>query len=150
MMLGGSAYTNHLDGIVQLASSQRLPGLKVMKITKVRSQNDLHGVPVGVKLHNVSDGPLYFEYLKPLPKNEMFWYTDPKESVEEKVLQSIATEGQNFSREMFKAALESIVGMSSNNAVSNWLERMIKQGLINKIGHGQYRKMETELDSLGD
>jgi predicted transcriptional regulator len=80
----------------------------------------------------------------------MFWYTDPKESVEEKVLQSIATEGQNFSREMFKAALESIVGMSSNNAVSNWLERMIKQGLINKIGHGQYRKMETELDSLGD
>ncbi len=32
MMLGGSAYTNHLDGIVQLASSQRLPGLKVMKI----------------------------------------------------------------------------------------------------------------------
>ena len=150
MMLGGSAYTNHLDGIVQLASSQRLPGLKVMKITKVRSQNDLHGVPVGVKLHNVSDGPLYFEYLKPLPKNEMFWYTDPKESVEEKVLQAIATEGHNFSREMFKAALESIVGMSSNNAVSNWLDRMIKQGLINKIGHGQYVKLETELDGLSE
>ena len=149
-MLGGSAYTNHLDGIVQLASSQRLPGLKVMKITKVRSQNDLHGVPVGVKLHNVSDGPLFFEYLKPLPKNEMFWYTDPKESVEEKVLQAIVTDGHNFSREMFKAALEEVVGFGSNAAVTNWIERMMKQGLINKIGHGQYRKMETELDGLVD
>ncbi len=109
MMLGGSAYTNHLDGIVQLASSQRLPGL-----------------------------------------NEMFWYTDPKESVEEKVLQAIATEGHNFSREMFKAALDSVVGVGSNTAVSNWLDRMINQGLISKIGHGQYRKMETELDSFND
>ena len=150
MMLGGSAYTNHLDGIVQLASSTRMPGLKVMKITKVRSQNDLHGVPVGIKLHNVSDGPLFFEYLKPLPKNEMFWYTDPKESIEEKVLQAIATEGQNFSREMFKAALESVVGVGSNNAVAGWLERMTNQGLITKIGHGQYRKLETELDSFND
>jgi hypothetical protein len=65
-------------------------------------------------------------------------------------LQAIATEGHNFSREMFKAALESIVGMSSNNAVSNWLDRMIKQGLINKIGHGQYVKLETELDGLSE
>jgi hypothetical protein len=98
----------------------------------------------------VSDGPLFFEYLKPLPKNEMFWYTDPKESVEEKVLQAIATEGQNFSREMFKAALESVVSVSSNNAVAGWLDRMINQGLIAKIGHGQYRKLETELDSFND
>ena len=51
---------------------------------------------------------------------------------------------------MFKAALDSVVGMSSNTAVTNWLERMMKQGLINKIGHGQYRKMETELDGLVD
>ena len=51
---------------------------------------------------------------------------------------------------MFKAALESVVGFGSNGAVANWLERMTKQGLISKIGHGQYRKMETELDGLVD
>ena len=68
----------------------------------------------------------------------------------EKVLQAIATEGHNFSREMFKAALDAVVGFGSNAAVSNWLERMTKQGLISKIGHGQYRKMETELDGLVD
>ena len=149
-MLGGSAYTNHLDGIVQLASSSRMPGLKVMKITKVRSQNDLHGVPVGIKLHNVNGGHLYFEYLKPLPKNEMFWYTDPKESLEEKVLQAILTDGHNFSRDAFVAALDSVVGVSSNAAVSNWMNRMINQGLMRKISHGIYRKMETELDIIDD
>jgi hypothetical protein len=51
---------------------------------------------------------------------------------------------------MFKAALDSVVGVGSNTAVSNWLDRMINQGLISKIGHGQYRKMETELDSFSD
>jgi len=147
-MLGGSAYTNHLDGIVQLASSNRMPGLKVMKITKVRSQNDLHGVPVGIKLHNVTDGSLYFEYMKPLPKNEMFWYTDPVESIEEKVLKAVVTDGHNFSSNAFASALESVAGLSSNNAVYHWLERMENQGLIMKVSHGNYRKLESELDGF--
>jgi len=149
-MLGGSAYTNHLDGIVQLASSNRMPGLKVMKITKVRSQNDLHGVPVGIKLHNVTDGSLYFEYMKPLPKNEMFWYTDPVESIEEKVLKAVVTDGHNFSSNAFASALESVAGLSSNNAVYHWLERMENQGLIIKLSRGNYRKLESELDGFQD
>ena len=145
-MLGGSAYTNHLDAVVQMASSNRMQGLKVMKITKVRSQNDLHGVPVGIKL--INDEVLYFEYLKPLPKNEMFWYTDPKESREEEVLQTVVTDGDNFSSDAFATALEKVTGLASNKAVYNWLEKMISIGLIGKIGHGQYRKMRTELDNF--
>jgi hypothetical protein len=145
-MLGGSAYTNHLDAVVQMASSNRMQGLKVMKITKVRSQNDLHGVPVGIKL--INDEVLYFEYLKPLPKNEMFWYTDPKESREEEVLQAVVTDGDNFSRDAFATALEKVTGLASNKAVYNWLEKMMSIGLIGKIGHGQYYKMRTELDNF--
>ena len=147
-MLGGSAYSNHLDGIIQLASSRRLPGLKVMKITKLRCQNDLHNIPLGVKLHNDQERGLYFEYVKALPKNEMFWYTDPQESMEEKVVKAIVTDGHNFGREAFATALDEVVGLSSNNAVTNWLDKLITQGLISKIGHGQYCKLETELDEL--
>ena len=80
----------------------------------------------------------------------MFWYTDPKESLEEKVLQAILTDGHNFNRDAFVAALDSVVGVSSNSAVSNWMDRMINQGLIRKISHGIYRKMETELDIIDD
>ena len=149
-MLGGSAYSNHLDGILQLATAKRANDLKVMKITKLRCQNDLHNVPCGIKLHNDQDHGLYFEYLKKLPKNEMFWYTDPSESTEEKILNAIMTEGHNFSRESFAQALSDAIGVSSNNAVSRWLDKLINLGLIAKIGHGQYRKCETELDGLLD
>jgi len=149
-MLGGSAYSNHLDAILQLATAKRTNDLKVMKITKLRCQNDLHNVPCGIKLHNDMDHGLYFEYLKKLPKNEMFWYTDPSESTEEKILRAIMTEGHNFSRESFAQALGDVIGVSSNNAVSRWLDKLINLGLISKIGHGQYRKCETELDGLLD
>lgn len=147
-MLGGSAYTNHLDGIIQMASSNRMQGLKVMKITKVRSQNDLHGIPVGIKL--INDGALYFKFLKPLPKNEMFWYTDAKESMEEKVMNAIITDGHNFSTQAFSAALESVMNLTSNTAVHNWLDKLIAQGMVIKISHGQYRKIETELDHFDE
>ena len=89
-----------------------------------------------------------FEYLRPLPKNEMFWYTDPKESNEERVLKAIVCEGDNFSWESFQVALEEVMRLTSNKAVYNWIDKMIAQGLIEKIERGHYRKLSSEIDGI--
>ena len=151
--MGGSAYSNFLDCLVQMADARRVPGLKVMKITKVRSHNELHNVPVGIKMINIDEEDrreLYFKYMKPLPKNEMYWYTNPKESNEERVLAAVMTDGHNFSTTAFAAALESVMKLTSNAAVYNWLDRMEKQGLIRKVERGYYCKVTTELDDFLD
>ena len=153
-MLGGSAYTNSLDFICQLANTKRAEGVKVMKITKVRAHSKFHNVPLALKLHNYQDDDekqkLYFDYLRPLPKNEIFWLTDPKESNEEKVLKAIASGGANFSWEQFGTALEQTMRLTSNNAIYGWLDKMITQGLIEKLERGHYRKLTTEIDDLLD
>ena len=153
-MLGGSTYTNHLDFIAQFASTKRAEGIKVMKITKVRAQSSFHNMPLALKLHNYKDDfdkqHLYFQYLKPLPKNEMFWYADPKESDEERVLKAIPSAGDNFSWDQFQEALESTLKLTSKQSTFNWLEKMLNQGLISKIERGHYRKVSTEIDALLD
>ena len=153
-MLGGSAYTNSLDFICQLANTRRADGIKVMKITKVRAHSKFHNVPLALKLHNYHDEDekqkLYFDYLRPLPKNEIFWLTDPKESNEEKVLKAIASGGDNFSWEQFGTALEQTMRLTSKKAIYNWLDKMITQGLIEKLERGHYRKLTTEIDDLLD
>ena len=153
-MLGGSAYTNSLDFICQLANTRRADGIKVMKITKVRAHSKFHNVPLALKLHNYHDEDekqkLYFDYLRPLPKNEIFWLTDPKESNEEKVLKAIASGGDNFSWEQFATALEQTMRLTSKKAIYNWLDKMITQGLIEKLERGHYRKLTTEIDDLLD
>ena len=149
-ILGGSAYTNSLDFIAQIASAKRGDGVKVMKITKVRAHSKFHNVPLAIKMINDEDEKLYFEYLRPLPKNEMFWYTDPKESNEEKVLKAIASSGDNFSWEQFQEALQSVMKLTSTQTAFNWLDKMITQGLIEKIERGHYKKLSTEIDALLD
>ena len=153
-MLGGSAYTNSLDFICQLSNTKRAEGIKVMKITKVRAHSKFHNVPLALKLHNYHDESekqkLYFDYLRPLPKNEIFWLTDPKESNEEKVLKAIASGGANFSWEQFGTALEQTMRLTSTKTVYNWLDKMITQGLIEKLERGHYRKLTTEIDDLLD
>ena len=152
-ILGGSSYTNHMDFIAQFASTKRADGIKVMKITKVRAQSSFHNIPLAIKLHNYKDDfekqHLYFQYLKPLPKNEMFWYADPKESDEERVLKAIPS-GSNFSWEQFQEALEETLHLTSKQTAFNWLDKMLNQGLISKIERGHYRKVNTEIDALLD
>tara|TARA_Y100001972_G_scaffold128200_1_gene187953 strand:+ start:123 stop:1988 length:1866 start_codon:yes stop_codon:yes gene_type:complete len=151
-ILGGSSLTNSLDFICQIASTKRAEGVKVLKVTKVRAHSKFHGIPLALKLNNFLDEhdkqTLMFEYLRPLPKNEMFWYSDPKESNEERVLKAIECEGDNFSWESFKIALENVMKLTSNKAVYNWIDKMIAQGLIEKIERGHYRKLSSEIDDI--
>lgn len=151
-VLGGSSLTNSLDAICQIASTKRAEGVKVLKVTKVRAHSKFHGIPLALKLHNFLDEndaqTLMFEYLRPLPKNEMFWYTDPKESNEERVLKAIVCEGDNFSWESFQVALEEVMKLTSRQTAFTWIDKMITQGLIEKIERGHYRKLSSEIDGI--
>mgnify|MGYP003127588293 FL=1 len=79
----------------------------------------------------------------------MFWYADPKESDEERVLKAIPS-GSNFSWEQFQEALEETLHLTSKQTAFNWLDKMLNQGLISKIERGHYRKVNTEIDALLD
>ncbi|HCV04714.1 MAG TPA: hypothetical protein DG048_18915 [Pseudoalteromonas sp.] len=146
LVFGGSAYTNWLDNLVQLASTAVSPDLKVMKITKVRKKADLHWIPTGLKFHR--DEGLMMEYLRPLPKNEMFWYTSQKESEMDRVLNAVLTDGDHFTVERFADALEQVLNITSTRSVYKWLDKMIDQGLIQKVERGHYCKISTSLDDF--
>ena len=144
MVFGGSAYTNWLDNLVQIASTKISAELKVIKITKVRMRSDLHWIPAGMKLHN--DDELYFEFLRPLPKNEMFWYTQQKESDMDKVLNAV--NGDHFAVEAFATALNDVLNISSTRSLYKWLDKMVSHGMIIKSERGQYQKIKTDLDDF--
>jgi len=147
MVFGGSTYVNWLDNLVQVANTGRGKDLKVFKITKTRTASDYHNVPCGIKITG-SEKNLAFKYIKPLPKHESFWYLDAEESPEAKVLNAIKSDGDNFTRNQFSDALEAVLNLTSNNAVSNWLDKLITQGLVGKLNHGQYYIKSTELEDL--
>jgi len=38
--------------------------------------------------------------------------------------------------------------LTSKGATYNWIDKMIAQGLIEKIEHGHYRKLSSEIDGI--
>jgi len=147
MVYGGSTYVNWLDNLVQVANTGKHKDLKVFKITKTRTASDYHDVALGIKFDGTKD-TLALKYIKPLPKNESFWYLDSEESPETRLLDAIETDGDNFSRSQFAEALNSEMNLSSNNAVSNWIDKLEDQGLIGKLRHGEYFIKRTEIDDF--
>ena len=147
MVFGGSTYVNWLDNLVQVANTGRSKDLKVFKITKTRTASDYHNVPCGIKIDG-SEDTLCMQYIKPLPKNESFWYLDAEESPEAKIIASLKSGGDNFTRKQLAEVLDEEMNLTSNNAVSRWSNRLVKQGLIGKLSHGQYYVKKTELDDF--
>ena len=147
MVFGGSTYVNWLDNLIQVANTGRSKDLKVFKITKTRTASDYHNVPCGIKIDG-SEDTLCMQYIKPLPKNESFWYLDAEESPEAKIIASLKSGGDNFTRKQLAEVLDEEMNLTSNNAVSRWSDRLVKQGLIGKLSHGQYYVKKTELDDF--
>jgi RecA-family ATPase len=147
MVYGGSYFVNFLDNLVQVANTGRHNQLKVFKITKIRTENEFHEVPLGIWLHT-EDEQLYFQYRKPLPKNEAYWYTDPEENTEERVLNAVESEGDNFSYMQFADALEKTLKITSMKSVYKWLDKLESMGYITKIERGHYVRCANELDAF--
>jgi len=119
----------------------------VFKITKIRTHNQFHEIPLGIYLHT-EDEQLHFEYKKPLPKNEMYWYTNQEESEEDRVLEALDTTGANFTYKDMQDALEEVLNITSLKSTYHWLEKLEKLGYISKVERGHYIKLENELDQF--
>lgn len=148
MVFGGSFYSFWLDNLIQLAGTFH-EKLKVMKITKTRTNSEFHNLPLGIKLVDDDERDhLLYEYLQPLPKGEVFWYREKETSDEDKVLSMIDTQGDNFTYEDMRLALKETLNITSSNSVSRWLKKLLKQQRIIKIERGIYAKNRTDLDKL--
>ncbi len=147
MVYGGSYFVNFLDNLIQVANTGRHKQLKVFKITKIRTHNQFHEIPLGIYLHT-EDEQLHFEYKKPLPKNEMYWYTNQEESEEDRVLEALDTTGANFTYKDMQDALEEVLNITSLKSTYHWLEKLEKLGYISKVERGHYIKLENELDQF--
>ena len=149
MVYGGSYFVNFLDNLVQVANTGRHNQLKVFKITKIRTENEFHEIPLGIFLQT-EDDELYFQYKKPLPKNEAYWYTDPEENTEERILKELETEGDNFTYKQMQDALKEVLNITSTRSVYKWLDKLTNMGYIMKIEKGHYAKCANELENFLD
>lgn len=150
MVFGGSFYSFWLDNLVQLASTFHEP-LKVMKITKTRTNSEFHNIALGIKLVTDTDKEhLLYEYRQPLPKGEVFWYRDQEHTDEDRVLDNIKSMGDNFTYEDMRVSLEETLHITSSKSVSAWLKKLIKQERIIKIERGIYAKNRTDIEYLVD
>jgi len=149
MVYGGSYFVNFLDNLIQVANTGRHNQLKVFKITKIRTENEFHEIPLGIFLQTEED-ELYFQYKKPLPKNEAYWYTDPEENTEERILKELETEGDNFTYKQMQDALKEVLNITSTRSVYKWLDKLTNMGYIAKIEKGHYVKCANELESFLD
>ena len=148
MVFGGSFYSFWLDNLIQLAGTFN-DKLKVMKITKTRTNSEFHNLPLGIKLVDDDERDhLLYEYLQPLPKGEVFWYREKETTDEDRVLDAVDTQGDNFTYEDMKLALKETLNITSSASVSSWLKKLLKQQRILKIERGVYAKNRTDLDDL--
>ena len=147
MVYGSSYFVNFLDNLIQVANTGRHKKLKVLKITKIRTHNQFHDVPLGIYLQT-EDDQLHFEYKKPLPKNEMYWYQDQEESEEDKILKALETDGANFTYQDMANVLKETLNVSSSRTITKWIDKLIKLGYVAKVERGHYVKLENELDQF--
>ena len=148
MVFGGMFFAQWIDNMIQMAKTFHAP-LKVMKMTKTRDNSDFHHVPIGIKLNSDKEKKrLHFEFMQPLPKNEAYWYRDPEKSDDDKVLNNLDTEGDNFTYDEMCKSLEEILNITSSASVSSWLKKLIKHQRIIKVERGIYAKVHTDLERL--
>jgi hypothetical protein len=148
MVFGGSFYSFWLDNLIQLAGTFHKK-LKVMKITKTRTNSEFHNLPLGIKLVDDEDrNHLLYEYRQPLPKGEVFWYREQEKTDEDRVLDNIKSMGDNFTYEDMRVSLEETLSITSSNSVTRWLKKLLKQERIIKIERGIYAKKHTDIDNL--
>ena len=150
MVFGGSFYSFWLDNLIQLASTFN-EKLKVMKITKTRTNSEFHNIPLGIKLMDDDErNHLLYEYLQPLPKGEIFWYKEREETSEDRVLDNIDSMGDNFTYDDMAKSLKATLNITSSASVSSWLKKLLKQQRIIKIERGIYAKNKTDIENMLD
>ena len=145
MISGGKTFVNFLDNCVQMSDTAASQDLKIVKITKVRTNSVFHSQPIGVKFMDDED-QLYLENIGVLPRNEEFWYKRMKESEEDSVINNIKTEGDNFTYQDLCDSLKENRGITSNTTVTRFANKLVKHGRIKKIKRDHYVIVRSEYE----
>lgn len=105
---GGKLFTDFVDNAAQVAISPMMEGLRIFKVTKVRTESDFHEKPMGIRLE-ADDHNLLFNWLGPLQANEVAYYGELKDSLEHKIHQeciSYADDESIISTKTFYAIMD--------------------------------------------
>ena len=145
MISGGKTFVNWLDNCIQMSDTAVSQDLKIVKITKVRTNSDFHSRPIGVKF---MDNELWLSNIGVLPKNEEFWYAKIKESEEDSILKNIKTEGDNFTFQDLADSLAEKKNINSLTTVTRFAQKLIKHGRIEKLKRNHYRILRNEYEKF--
>jgi len=133
LIRGGSTFANAVDVIIQLAESLREPGLRLMKITKNRGKSLNKGKAFGMALRN----DLWFEMRGEV--NESCHLSAPIITSEnERILGAL--EGEFGTKDFIDEMIEETT--STERTGYNRLKRLEKDGEIEKVRHGRYKKVD--------
>ena len=133
LIRGGSTFANAVDVIIQLGESLRQPGLRLMKITKNRGRSPNKGKSFGMTLKD----DLWFEMLKEV--KESYHLTAPIVTSEnERVLGAL--DGEFDTRDFIEELIEETT--ATERTGYNHLKRLEKDGEIEKVRHGRYKKVD--------
>ena len=133
LIRGGSTFANAVDVIIQLAESLRQPGLRLMKITKNRGRSLNKGKSFGMTLRD----DLWFEMVQEV--EESYHLTAPIITSEnERVLGALDGE---FGTRDFLGKTDELTTATERTGY-NHLKRLEKDGEIEKVSHGRYKKVD--------
>ena len=133
LIRGGSTFSNSVDVIIQLAESLREPGLRLMKITKNRGRSLNKGKTFGMTLRD----DLWFEMVQEV--EESYHLTAPIITSEnERVLGALDGE---FGTRDFLGKTDELTTATERTGY-NHLKRLEKDGEIEKVSHGRYKKVD--------
>jgi len=146
---GGKLFTDFVDNASQVAISPMRDGLRIFKVTKVRTESEFHEKPMAIILE-AEDDRLQFKWLGPLGANEVAYYGEAKESLDHKVHQEcISYSGDDgiIDTKQFFAIMEEHTEYSEST-IFRWLSKFVKHGRFEKRRSGQYYVKRDYLPEL--
>lgn len=146
---GGKVFTDFVDNVVQVAMSPRKEKLRILKVTKVRTESDFHNVPCAIKL-NDEDG-LAFEWIGPVKGKEELWYEEGSVNYNDDIHEQCKTymDDENIiTTNQFSAILGEIAGYTSPTTLHRTLKKFCNHGRLIKIGRGRYKVVSFDLPSV--
>jgi len=146
---GGKVFTDFVDNVVQVAMSPRKDKLRILKVTKVRTESDFHNVPCAIKLND--ENGLAFEWIGPVKGREELWYEEGSvnynDDIHDQCL-SYMDDEDLITTNQFAAILEEISGYTSPTTLHRTLNKFCNHGRLIKTGRGKYKVVNFDLPEV--
>jgi len=148
---GGKVMASMVSNIIQLHNSTTSVDLRVMKITKAgrSGKNELYDIPF--KLHWSDDDYVFSKGV--IISNIAVHFTNVKQRWEVELIKEIAgtydfRASDSFTREKFRINLPSKYEGWYETKINRYFNKMCDWGLMEKLGHDDYRIKRNEIDEF--